>query len=181
VIAFLESVVLRIGEQVIRLLDLPLGWFKGLGHGVQDRLAGVALFGPSATVLAIAASLTADPSGMGTHQQLGLGGCTVLTLSGWPCPMCGMTTTFTHLAHFDLLAGALNQPFGLVLFSATVGMAAVGLLDLVRPGRRWLGVLRWVDRHETLVAGILLFGMIGGWTYKILMVKQILPWTALTP
>jgi Protein of unknown function (DUF2752) len=176
VIAFIESMVLRLGEQVLRLLDLPLSVFRRFAAATQDRLVGVALLAPSATVLGIAGWLTPDPSGMGTHQQLGLGGCTVLTLTGWPCPMCGMTTTFSHLAHFHLIDGFLNQPFGLILFGATVVMAVMGLLDLVSPGRRWLQALRLVDRHETLVAGILLFGMIGGWTYKILMVKQILPW-----
>lgn len=175
-IAFLESMVLRLGEQVLRLLDLPLSVFRRFAAATQDRLVGAALLAPSAVVLGIAGSLTPDPSGMGTHQQLGLGGCTVLTLTGWPCPMCGMTTTFTHLAHLHVVEGFLNQPFGLVLFAATVVMAVMGLFDLVHPRRRWLQALRWVDRHESLVAGILLVGMIGGWTYKILMVKQILPW-----
>ena len=34
---------------------------------------------------------------MGTHQQLGLPPCNFVTLTGYPCPACGMTTSFALL------------------------------------------------------------------------------------
>lgn len=160
--------------RVVALADLPFKLFGALSSAVQDRLVAVGLVVPSGLVLGISLSLQADPSGMGTHRQLGLGGCAVLTLTGYPCPMCGMTTTFTHLAHFDFLAGALNQPFGVVLFALTVGAFIVGLMDLVKPARRWKNVIRWADRHELLVAGGLLGGMIAGWAYKVALVRGFL-------
>jgi hypothetical protein len=40
--------------------------------------------------------LSPDPRGYGTHQQLGLPGCTFQMLTQWPCPSCGGTTAFAH-------------------------------------------------------------------------------------
>ena len=88
-----------------------------------------------------------------------------------------MTTTFTHLAHLELLQGTLNQPFGLFLFSCTVAAALIGGLDLLRPGRRWKTALAWVERRETFIAGTLIFGMIGGWVYKVCLIRGFFPWS----
>ena len=40
--------------------------------GLRDRLIGLILLIPSAAVLTVARWLTPDPSGVGTHQQLGM-------------------------------------------------------------------------------------------------------------
>ena len=133
----------------------------------QDRIVGGALFLPTAVVLAIATQLAPSPTGYGTHLQLGLGSCSFLRAFGIPCPMCGMTTTFAHLAHFHLWEGTVNQPFGLVLFLLTVGGLVVGTLELVSPRGRWRSIGRWIERREGAVAAFLLVGLIAGWTYKI--------------
>lgn len=44
----------------------------------------------------LAGRLSPDPRGYGTHQQLGLPGCTFQMLTQWPCPSCGGTTAFAH-------------------------------------------------------------------------------------
>jgi len=139
--------------------------WAGLQSSVQDRLVGLALVALSGPVLAIAAWLEPDPAGVGTHKQLGLGGCTVLTLTGWPCPMCGMTTCFTHMAHLDPLAAVIVQPFGVLLFSVTLAMFVVGVSALAGAGL-WRRVSDFVLRHEVPIAGGTLIGMILGWLYK---------------
>ena len=48
-------------------------------------------------LLAVAAWLEPSPTGIGTHQQLGLPPCTFWMLFGRPCPTCGMTTSWAHL------------------------------------------------------------------------------------
>jgi hypothetical protein len=48
-------------------------------------------------LLGIAAWLQPDPSGMGTHQQLGLPTCTSVSLLGIRCPACGMTTSWAWM------------------------------------------------------------------------------------
>ncbi len=134
---------------------------------VQDRIVGAALFLPTAVVLAIATQLTPSAEGYGTHRQLGLGSCTFLSLFGIPCPMCGMTTTFAHLAHLHVVQGTLNQPFGLVLFLLTIAAFVLGGLELFSPRGRWRPILRLIEHREGLVAALLLVGLIAGWTYKI--------------
>lgn len=142
------------------------GW-ETLSRQAQDRLVGAVVGLPATAVLVIARLLEADPAGHGTHQQLGLGACTVLSLTGWPCPMCGMTTCFTHLAHLEPLAAAVVQPFGVVLFGATLVLAAVGLTDLVSAQGAWRRLLRFSLRHEVPLAVGLLGGMALGWIYKV--------------
>lgn len=164
------------GSPLRKLAEAPGNWFSSLSGAVQDRLVGLTLLAPTGTVLGIAMYLTPDPAGMGTHRQLGLGGCALLTMTGLPCPMCGMTTTFTHLAHLHVIEGIVNQPFGLFLFLATVLGAVVGLLDLISPSARWRRVLGWIDRRETALAIFLLGGMGLGWVYKVIMVKGFPFW-----
>lgn len=140
-----------------------------LPSALVGRVVGAALFAPSATVLGIAAYLTPDTRGYGTHTQLGLGQCTFLHFTGYPCPMCGMTTTFSLMAHARPLDAALNQPFGVVLFGLTVGAAVAGGADLV--AARGVSARAWsaIQRRERALAIALLAGMGLGWVYKILL------------
>ncbi len=139
--------------------------WNALHSGTQDRLVGGALVAFAGPVLAIAMWLDPDPAGFGTHRQLGLGGCTVLQLTGWPCPMCGMTTCFTHMAHGQPLDAIVVQPFGVVLFAATVLLGGVGISALAgRP--YWRNLLALVMRHEVAVAVATLLGLSLGWVYK---------------
>ncbi|MDP2315456.1 MAG: DUF2752 domain-containing protein [Pseudomonadota bacterium] len=132
----------------------------------SNRTVGLLLGLPSATVVGLAAWLTPATQGFGTHMQLGLGGCAMLTMTGWPCPMCGMTTTFALMAHFRPLDAFVNQPFGVVLFSLTLLTALLGIADMVTGRGVIRQAFRWVGRREQLLAVGLLVGMIGGWIYK---------------
>ncbi|MFH1465987.1 MAG: DUF2752 domain-containing protein [Pseudomonadota bacterium] len=132
-----------------------------------DRAISFVLLVPSATVLGMAAWMEPAAAGVGTHQQLGLGTCTMLQLTGYPCPMCGMTTTFTLAMHGRLLDALLCQPFGLALFSLTVATALVALLELVAPRRRWRRFWDWLGLKEGWIAGALLLGLLLGWVHKI--------------
>ncbi len=49
------------------------------------------------TVWSIAAWLSPNPQGFGTHQQLGLPPCSIIEWLGKPCPACGMTTSWSLL------------------------------------------------------------------------------------
>ena len=143
--------------------------------GLRDRLHGAAgrrvlslLIGlPTWAVLATAISLSPDPRGFGTHRQLGLGTCTVMRLTGYPCPMCGMTTCFTHMAHLDPLGALLAQPFGVVLFLVTLGLASVAAVELISPRGRWERLLNQVMLREQTLAMILVVGLLSGWVYKL--------------
>lgn len=159
--------ILRLAGQVEAWVDHKLSWIEQSRSPWTVRGVGLVLALPSWTVLSIAHWLQPDPAGFGTHRQLGLAGCTVMTLTGWPCPMCGMTTTFSHLAHGEILAGALNQPFGVVLFSMTALAAVVGAIDLIGGQGAYKRVLRWIKPYEQRIAAGLLFGLVGGWIWKM--------------
>jgi len=134
-----------------------------------DRLVGLTFLLPTGTVLAVAAWLDPSPAGVGTHKQLGLGGCTLLQLTGWPCPMCGMTTTFSLAAHGRIIEALLCQPYGLVLFAVTLVTAVVSLMELLRPRGRWRRFWDWLGLKEGWVAAGLLGGLLVGWLYKLLI------------
>jgi hypothetical protein len=148
----------KLGEQVV------LRW-AALSASFQNRLVGLSLVAGSGPVLAIAAWLEPDPAGVGTHKQLGLGGCTVLTLVGWPCPMCGMTTCFTHMAHFEPFAAVQVQPFGVLLYLVTLAAFGLGVSALAGSAL-WRQLIQVVLRHEIPVAAGTLIGMAAGWLYK---------------
>jgi hypothetical protein len=70
-------------------------------------------------------------AGAAAAYQLALGGqglwlpCPLRTLTGIPCPLCGMTTAATGLASGDLGAAMAANPFVLVLAGFTLVMAVV--------------------------------------------------------
>lgn len=86
---------------------------------LRDRSvwAGVAI--SCALVLALARWLTPDPSGHGTHLQLGLPPCGFFALTSLPCPACGLTTAFAHMARLELISAARAHPLGVPLFMCT--------------------------------------------------------------
>ena len=60
--------------------------------------------------------LSPDENGLGTHTQLGMPACIFHRLTLLPCPNCGMTTSFAHMAKFRFREGFKVQPFGGGLF-----------------------------------------------------------------
>lgn len=105
------------------------------------RAGLVALALVSGTLLLAAARLDADPRGFGTHEQLGLYPCSIMTLCGFRCPACGMTTAWTLLLHGDLLGSARANFGGLLLGIAAIvtvpwalWSAATGKWLALRPG-----------------------------------------------
>ena len=152
------------------------GWWASLPADLQDRLVGVVLAAPSSVVLGLSAWLEPAAGGVGTHKQLGLNGCAVLTATGWPCPMCGMTTTFAHMAHLSPVDAAITQPFGVVLFLLTVAFASVGWADLLLPAGRWRRLRDGALAREVPLAVAALVGMGLGWAYKAAVMRGGLPW-----
>jgi len=135
---------------------------------VLDRALSVALLGLSSAVLALSAYLHPAAAGVGTHRQLGLGGCTMLQLTGYPCPMCGMTTAFALAIRGRPLDALLCQPFGVLLFALTVATAVAAAVELVAPRGRWRRLWDWLGPREGWIAGALLAGLLVGWIHKLL-------------
>jgi hypothetical protein len=98
---------------------------------------------------------------MGTHTQLGLPPCTFKTLTGLPCPSCGMTTSFALLVRGDvrhsmqanwvgtllavlwmaiipwsILSAALGRPLFMISIERTLTKLVIGFVVIM--------MLRWV-------------------------------------
>lgn len=144
--------------------DQVLAWSQGAWFSRVLSAAIVLSFG---AVFTLSALLVPSPNGHGTHLQLGLGPCTFLTLTGWPCPMCGATTSFTLMAHLSPIQAALNQPFASALFLLCAWIFAVAFAELVDPRARWTAILDWLEPRETWLAAGFLGAMGAGWFYKI--------------
>lgn len=101
----------------------------------ERLLAGfVAVVGCS--VFAIAAALdpydaTGVPRTRGTHLQLGLPACTLLSIVGFPCPSCGMTTAVSLFVHGDPAASWRTNCAGTLI----AGAGAIATA--------WLALLAW--------------------------------------
>jgi hypothetical protein len=87
----------------------------------------VALGGCLLALLAVAAWLTPNPQGLGTHRQLGLPPCTFVAWFGIRCPSCGMTTSWSHLLRGNVV-GALQANAGGALLAVTAALLAPWLL-----------------------------------------------------
>ncbi|MFM8393028.1 MAG: DUF2752 domain-containing protein [Acidobacteriota bacterium] len=76
--------------------------------------------------------LTPSPRGVGTHQQLGLPACPFLSMTGLPCPVCGMTTSLALAVRGEWRSSVEAQPFGLLLFVGGLALAMMALASLWR-------------------------------------------------
>lgn len=132
---------------------------------LRRGMSGVLVLG-TGLVLAIALWLEPSVEGHGTHTQLGLNSCTILSATGLPCPMCGATTTFALWAHLRPIAAFVNQPFASLLFWMTASTFAVSVVEVVDPRGRWGRILSRLQPWEGYLATAFLVLMGGSWLYK---------------
>jgi hypothetical protein len=94
-------------------------------------------------LLVTAGTLEPDSRGFGTHQGLGLPGCTVYTLFGIRCPSCGMTTSWSHLMRGQVVQSLRANSGGFLLGLCALVMGpwlfVSGLKGrwLIRPADEW--------------------------------------------
>ncbi len=142
---------------------------------LKQRLWALLLGAPAWAVLGISLSLSPDPGGHGTHKQLGLSSCSILTWTGYPCPMCGMTTTFSHMAHWEWWQALQTQPFGVLLFIITLVVGLAALAELAIPKDRVMRTWQWIEKHELWIAAGLVLGLFSGWGYKLMIWDYSIP------
>jgi len=145
----------------------------GMAETRRTRRIGAAfIFVGCASVLGVAAWLTPDASGIGTHQQLHLAPCGWTTGLGIPCPTCGMTTAFAHAANGNLLRSFLAQPFGCLLAIATAAATVVAAY-VAGTGSALGGHLfrAFGPKMGWYVLGLAL----AAWAYKIASFRGLLP------
>lgn len=119
------------------------------------------------SVLVVAAYVTPNPAGVGTHaSSLHMKPCHFLQTTHLPCPGCGMTTSFAWFARGNLLASVYVQPMGAALAAIACGVVWAGLYVAVsgRPVYRLFRLLpgRYY-MYPLLALGVL------GWGWKIML------------
>ena len=87
--------------------------------------------------LGIAAWLSPDPNGHGTHRQLGLPPCSSVLAFGIKCPACGMTTSWALMIEGRIPEALVANVGGSLLFVVAF-ISIPWLLWIVWTGQRQL-------------------------------------------
>jgi len=144
----------------------PLVYRRGVSRpGLSRVWAGLVLAG-CCGILGLSAWLSPHPSGMGTHRQLGFTPCTMVVMTGYPCPTCGMTTAFAYTVRGRFLLAFHAQPAGLVFALATFVCAGVAL-GVILTGQVW--VVNWFRVSSLWVTLVVVGLLVVGWAYKIVV------------
>ncbi|MCC7406942.1 MAG: DUF2752 domain-containing protein [Phycisphaeraceae bacterium] len=130
----------------------------------RPRLLALLLALPAAGLLAVALYLTPDPSGIGTHTELGLAPCAWLGTTGLPCATCGMTTATSLAAHGRLIHALVTQPAA-ALLALACAMHLLLCAYAVATGADILTPLRRLPRPRTLV--IVGLVVLAAWIYTL--------------
>ncbi len=129
------------------------------------RAAAAVVLACCVALLAAAVWLSPSGAGIGTHEQLGFPPCTMVMMTGYPCPTCGMTTAFSHTVRGHLIAAFHAQPAGLA-FALAVVAAGVLALSTLLTAKVWS--VNWYRVPPARVVLIVVLLVAGGWGYKLL-------------
>lgn len=136
-----------------------------VGRSWHTRLVATAVLLACLAILCAACYLKPAVAGIGTHQQLGLAQCNLITVAGYPCPTCGMTTAFAWAVRGRFLASFAAQPAGFLLAVLTAIAAGQAVYVLIR-GKVW--ALDWYRVTPFRLAGVCIAVVLGGWIYKVI-------------
>jgi hypothetical protein len=136
---------------------------RPLRASVAECVIQVVLAASLWALLAVAFSLTPSDQGLGTHQQLGLHPCTFYQMTGQPCPSCGMTTSFSLMAHGRVVEALVVQPFGALLFALTLAAALV--LTVAVATRRSLSPLMYSPKTPLAIC-VMIVLWLASWGFK---------------
>ncbi len=118
-----------------------------------------------AMVFLVGSRLEPNPAGRETHVQLGLPRCAFLSITGMPCPTCGVTTAITHLAHGDIETSVRTQPFGTMLGLLSIALTLPVGYDV------WTGrarTLAWFNRARLRHVLIVIALAASSWLYVLM-------------
>ena len=121
---------------------------------LSHRVLWGLILGGALAVLVLARWLTPHPAGLGTHEQLGLPPCGVYAWLGLPCPACGLTTAFAHLARGEVMSSLEAQPLGLPLYALSWALVPISLRGLWR-GHPLSAYLQRIDANRWAVFFVL--------------------------
>jgi hypothetical protein len=133
------------------------------GHWCILAVAGAALAG----FMVFGLLVPPAEAGYGTHEKLGLPPCTLMAVTGVPCPGCGVTTSVAMASRGRFVDAFRNQPFGLLV-------AALGVISI--PWAVWghaTGRDLWRDFLRLATKPVVLSfvaALLAAWVYKLWLV-----------
>lgn len=130
----------------------------------MGRLYAAVVFLAAVVIICTALWLVPARDHMGTHRQLGLLPCGFVTMTGYPCPTCGMTTAFAYAVRGQFIDSTRSQPAGFALALATViiGICAVGAMTIGR-----YPAINWYRVNPTSFVWYVAVGLVAAWGAKI--------------
>lgn len=134
------------------------------------------LLGPI-LVLSLASILQVGP---GRRVSLTLGNiplpesCAAYSMLGIECPGCGLTRTFVHLMHAEVLAAWKLSPVGIVLFFYMIAQIPIAVCHGLAPEQRG----KWIDQNVWLwclsangwMMIAIMLGMVVQWMFRVLRI-----------
>ncbi len=92
--------------------------------------------------------------------------CLMRIVTGLPCPGCGMTRSWVHLAHGDVAAAFQYNLFGPVAMAMAAGIVVYTVVALLRRGRP--------ERLLEVVNPKILLGLVGVWlAYSVIRIVSL--------
>jgi hypothetical protein len=137
---------------------------RGAAHWTVVGLSAASVLG----LVSLRWLTTPDPSGHGTHEQLGLAPCWPMRAWNVPCPGCGVTTAASQLAHGDFAGALATQPFG-VLLALIACLSCAWCLAATLTGRDAWADLRRASRPWVFWS--LGAALLAAWVYKFLALR----------
>ena len=122
-------------------------------------------------ILAIAAYIKPDPSGVGSHTQLGFRACGFYQRMGYPCITCGMTTAFAHVVRGQFIRAFIVQPagaLGAMICAVTAVLAGYAFLT-GRGQRAFAGLLNRLCVNWAAVLMIVVGVVLGSWGWTCVL------------
>lgn len=145
----------------------PLFGIQPVLHPYSGRLWGAGLAICALALLGLSVWLRPDGAGHGTHTQLGLPPCGFYSMTGLPCPTCGMTTAFAFTVRGQVFHALHAQAGGFALALATVATAILGLMTAFTGKKVYVN---WFRISPTGFIWFLTLGFLAAWGLKTALV-----------
>ena len=137
-----------------------------LENPVWGRLYAAGLALAAVAILVVAARLAPGDRRLGTHRQLGLPPCGFVTMTGFPCPTCGMTTAHAFMVHGRILDALRSHVAGSMMAVGMVGVLVIALCCAVT-GR--YAAVNWYRVDPVRVVWIAALVLVGSWALNIVL------------
>lgn len=121
-------------------------------------------------ILLLSIWLNPDDRGFGTHEQLGLPPCPFLYFTAFPCAACGLTTSFSSIAHGHFFRAFSAHPLGPFLFLLNITLILFSLKNLLSKESFWDLV---PDKYLNWFLIVFVSSFLSIWIYRLVQTWRL--------